>query len=503
MTAISPSCPDLARRASPVLLVYAPTAGQRMLPSPPLGLAVLAGHLRRCGARVTVVDLEARTWQEDCWAKTPAARLARAAPLRLNNPKRPFLDTARVEAFLGGQRDMEIGRVLSRWEAHLPRGRYTHLGLSVMSLQQLATSLCLARQLHRRGRPRVLLGGSYITARLSVLLERYPFVDYLVLGEGEVTLERLLRGEDPGSIPGLVHRDRGRVIHSPGRPRYAGDLTPDFSGQPFQLYRQGGAVVLPIEMSKGCRNRCRFCITSRKPLQLKAPGQVVEEMARGLRLHGARRFMAVDNAINVSQAHSVAVCEALISARLDVRWSAYFIPEDPGQEYFKLLRRAGCVQLRWGLETPSSATLRRMGKQMDPVAVSRALGAAHDCGIWNHLLLMVGHPGEKLVDLARAVAFISHNRHAIRSALVSPLDLQRVDLSDASEEGYQDGEAPVASCEAFGVTYRILRSPTAALKRRLLGLVLAGCGVRYRRNFSRWKDRVDRDQFIFRALAEA
>ncbi len=478
-----------------------------MQPSPPLGLAVLAGHLRRQGVTVEQVDLEALIWRgrkRPGLAARSMGRVGRAGP----TSTRTFEDLARVEAHISGaSRDRRISATVRAWTRLLPRplSSFTHLGLSVMSLGQLAPSLCLAHELKATRGLTVVLGGSYITDRQAPILSRYPFIDHLVLGEGEGPLRRMLSGEDPGAIPNLISRQGDAITRGPAGEAYEEDLAPDFRGLPLSLYGQRDPRVLPIEMSKGCRNRCAFCITSRKPTRLKPPEEVVAEMARGRQQHGARCFLAVDNAINMDRQHSLEVCRALEAARLEVFWSAYFIPEDPGAEYFQLLHRAGCVQLRWGVESLAPATLASMDKEVDARAVSSALASAAACGIWNHLLLMVAHPGETPADLLRTAALLVQNRHHIRSALVSPLDLGRVDLGPEAGAAYQGSSAPamVSRPHAFGVQRRELAVVSARMRRRLLELTLTGCGVKYRRNFSRYVHDVQRDQFIFRAFHES
>jgi hypothetical protein len=495
------------------LLLYAPTADGRWLPFPPLGIAVLAGHLRRRGLEVELDDLEIRFLDQDRCDGWPAAPIVRRLAARHNNPLSPFgrrrLVQRHLEGAAGrGRRDV-VDQLLDRCEALLDRelGRFTHLGLSVMSRHQLDTSLCLARRLKQRHGLKVILGGSFVTPAVAGLLERYPFVDYMIVGEGELPLERLLRGDAPEGIDNVIYRDRrGRAAASPVVQRYAEEMQPDFSGLPMDLYRRRGPpLVLPVEMSKGCRNRCAFCVTRRKPLLLKEPGVVVRELAEARARHGARCFLFVDNAFNLDREHSVAVCRAMIEARLEIRWSAYFIPELQDRAYFRLLRQAGCVQLRWGIEAPARGLLSRMNKSYDPDGVALALRRAAACGIWNHLLFMVGYPGERPADLLSTARYILQNRRAFRSALVCGLDIERVALAGNGGQQALARVHPgaVLEREVHGLPVYSLRWASRGPARRLLQLLLAGCGVGYRRNFSRYRDRIHRDQFIYEAFRRA
>ena len=69
----------------------------------------------------------------------------------------------------------------------------------------------------------VVFGGVHISALGGVLLENYPDIDYLSMGEGEVTIGELADGHDPQSIPGLVRKEGGRVVANPPRGQIAED----------------------------------------------------------------------------------------------------------------------------------------------------------------------------------------------------------------------------------------------------------------------------------------
>ena len=219
-----------------ILLLYMPTAEQKVLPAPPLGLAVLQGYLQRKGFKAAAEDLEMADWETDITALPLLKPLARRLPLRLNNPKRIFQRAEVIHAHLSGaRRSSAVSKALHRWAAQLDHSPadFAFVGFSVMSAHQLVTSLCFADYLRRHHSARILLGGSFITHRTRPLLRRYPFLDHLVLGPGERPLAALLAGRAPGTIPGLISQHHPALPARPAAPPPMDEIEPRFDGLPL------------------------------------------------------------------------------------------------------------------------------------------------------------------------------------------------------------------------------------------------------------------------------
>ena len=64
---------------------------------------------------------------------------------------------------------------------------------------------------------RTIFGGVHISALGGVLLERFKHIDYLAMGEGEVSMSQLASGRHPRDISGLVWRNDNQVVTNPQR----------------------------------------------------------------------------------------------------------------------------------------------------------------------------------------------------------------------------------------------------------------------------------------------
>lgn len=479
-----------------------PTANQRMLPFPPLGISVLAASLKKAGFEVRIRDLEMMYWDRDLFRNRFLKKLARALPLKYNNPKKIFLDLRKVYDYLdSGRPDAAMEIILNEWEgcSNIDLSRFEYIGFSVMGMEQLSTSLCFAKFLKQRYGVKIIFGGSLISEKTSVLLEKYSFLDYFIVGEGEIPLSLLLRQEEEKDIPNLIFRKGGLVTVNKTAALYSENMEPDFEGLPFDLYRRNKVLLVPYETSKGCINKCNFCITRRKELRFKEVGKIIEDLRRIRDTYGTRCFLFVDNAINLSHDFSRDLCNELIKNKLDILWSAYCIPKKEDGDYFELLRKSGCVQLRWGIESFSGDVLREMNKRIEKREVSDLLSSSHSAGIWNHVIFIFGHPLEKMGDIFEVIHFISGHKKFIRSAVLARFELERLDIFSETGNYYQDNY-PNGKCrqmEKFGIKYRIFEDRHLALKYGLLLRSFRFNGIRFIGNFNKMKGNFEENQFMF------
>jgi len=482
------------------LLLYMPTPQQELLPFPPLGIAVLAGHLRRRGLDVRIDDLEMKYWDKEMASGGFFGALMRKLRLHCFSPKRIFFKNKKVAKYLDdGKYVRRMGGILGIWEKliDVPLEECSYIGFSVMSKEQLFTSLCFAKYLHARYDAKIILGGNFITRKMGVLLERYGFLDYLVVGEGEIPLERLLMAQPEGDIENLIFRSGHTVKANPIISQYAESMEPDFDGLPFDLYRKNSApLVIPYELSKGCRHECHFCVTRRKKLYLKDIEAAVGELARIKEKYKTSHFIFVDNAINMDRDYSLQFCNRLISKGINISWSAYYISDNEDAEYFRLLHRAGCLQLRWGIETLGQGTLSEMNKETHPTELPEILSKAASAGIWNHLIFMIGHPGERASDIWKFVRFIRENKGYIKSAAINVFALERVDMLGEEGNFYQKyyNSRHVARRTLLGIKYRTYTDIYSRFRIAILAFLNATLrlnGIRHiGGSCSKWNDRL-------------
>ena len=175
----------------------------------------------------------------------------------------------------------------------------------------------------RRPEVKIIVGGAHPSAIGQLLLEHFPDIDYLCLGEGEETMADLAEGKALQDIGNLVYRDNGKVIANPRRPRLEklDDLPfpayEKLAGFPeayhlplFSFAKRYGATMIT---SRGCTFTCSYCdrtvfqsrYTSNSP-------QYIWEHMRHLRDHfDVHHINFYDDLFTASRRRVSEICELL------------------------------------------------------------------------------------------------------------------------------------------------------------------------------------------------
>ncbi len=301
------------------------------------------------------------------------------------------------------------------------------IGISISSIHQVIPGFTLAAMIKERDPGiHITLGGKMITCWRRQLPKKprlFDFFDSAVYHDGEealVSLVEFLSGQrDLEDVPNLIYRDGDEIlINELFVFEKTDDLPhPDFDGLPLEKYL-APEIILPVQACRGCYwQNCAFCnlgYGQSRDWRPRAAEHVVDEMAALQERYGTRFFFLVDEALPPSLLRAM-TCE-IKSRNLEIRWSgcARFekaLDADLLQDLFF----AGCRVLNYGLESGSQRILDRMTKGTDLHDVSRILREGAEAGIWNHIFVFFGFPGETEGDAEKTQQFIEEHLDAIQS----------------------------------------------------------------------------------------
>jgi radical SAM superfamily enzyme YgiQ (UPF0313 family) len=256
----------------------------------------------------------------------------------------------------------------------------------------------------------VIVGGPHISSMGRETLERFPDFDLAVNGEGEWALVELLHaletGGDLSAIAGLLWRDGEVVRENPTRPipkdlddlpMPAWDLLPEFPDAYIPaIYDFPRGPVATIAASRGCPFHCKFCDTSTFGARVRAysPARVVEMIQHLHQRWGVRHVMFVDDLFLASRVRVTEFCERLIASGLRISWTCAARVDTVKPDILALMKRAGCWEIGFGLETGSNELLAAMDKVARVERSEQALRWTHEAGIRTKGLFMLGYPGE-------------------------------------------------------------------------------------------------------------
>ena len=241
-----------------------------------------------------------------------------------------------------------------------------------------------------------VFGNYYATFNDSRILTKYPQVDIVVRGEGEATakhlVENIQRQEDLKKVKGITFRRNGKIVSTPDRP-----LIDDIDSLPIPdrtLLRAEyhstivGAIGAPKKFttllsSRGCPYRCRFCGCQKivnctwRPRSVNGSYDELELLAS----EGYRQFLFVDDSFTINQKRVMRLCEKIIKAKLDVEWMCEGRVNHTSRELMRLMVKAGCRIIYYGIESANQRILDYYDKQITPEQSRRAVETARRAGM--------------------------------------------------------------------------------------------------------------------------
>lgn len=273
----------------------------------------------------------------------------------------------------------------------------------------------------------IVFGGANFDGEMGLEhLKAFPFIDYVVIGEGEQTflplVRQILDGDTEHVPDGVACRQGEKIQFTPNQTLFsdfAETGPPDYDdyyrllselGQPAQ----GLDRILLYEGSRGCwwgeKHHCTFCGLNAQSMKFRAkkPEQVLKEIADLSQRYDAVRFRLVDNIIDMGYIEELFGKLAADHCDLDV-----FIETKSNlqKHQIKTLAAGGVKCMQPGLESLSLSQLRAMDKGVTPMQNIICLKWSlyyHVAVLWNILL---GFPGETNEDYQRQLELIPSLLH--------------------------------------------------------------------------------------------
>jgi len=275
----------------------------------------------------------------------------------------------------------------------------------------------------------IVVGGSHFSHSAVDALESVAEIDAVVVGEGEVTflelLERLDARDALGEISGLVYRDKdGRVVRNEPRelmkdinhlPMPAWDL---FKLDRYYFHSHGvgklaavekdHAVAAGVMTTRGCPQSCVFCANSlNKRMRYLDPVLAVDQAEILQKKYGVTALNVYDDDFLTNQKHAAAFCEELLRRDCRFTWWCGARPTRLDPEVLKLMKRAGCVSVSFGLENGTNEVLKTIRKNFTTEQVYEAIEIVGKIGFEKvNIFLILGLPGETTDTIDRTVKFV-------------------------------------------------------------------------------------------------
>lgn len=267
----------------------------------------------------------------------------------------------------------------------------------------------------------VICGGPHVTnLPESTILK--PYVDYLVINEGEVTTLELLNmifkksSHKASEIKGIAYKENGVMKLTEKRPfivKLDEIPMPAYHLLPMDSYKaygwlDEGRKFTTMITSRGCPFKCSFCISSKNFMHWWRPRsaeKVFEEILLLYHKYGIRHIYFQDDEFLVDHGRIKKLADMIIEHKLDLIWECLSRVNHIDEDLLKDMARSGCKSVLYGVEMGYDEGFKRINKPITLDMVYRAVRMTQQYGIMVKATFIIGFPWETEREIKQTISF--------------------------------------------------------------------------------------------------
>jgi len=268
----------------------------------------------------------------------------------------------------------------------------------------------------------IILGGPEVSYETEKLLQDHPFLDFIVMGEGELVMKSLLQylrkqELNLADIPGLAFKEKKEVKINP---RVSADfdwttLPSPFLNRELGDYYQG--KILYYETSRGCPFTCSYCLSGRQKVQFLPLERVKKELVL-LADSGAKQIKFVDRTFNSQKKRALEIWQYILDLKEGLNYHFEISADLLDEESIRFLKTvpAGLFNFEIGIQTTHPETMEAIYRKSQVEQVLAMIERLLDeTGVIVYLDLIVGLPYETFekfhLSFDRVLALKPHKLH--------------------------------------------------------------------------------------------
>ena len=267
---------------------------------------------------------------------------------------------------------------------------------------------------------KVIIGGAHATYLPEEVISDEA-VDFLVLGEGELTLCELIDclSKEPdkiGQVKGICYKNDDQVIFTEKR-----ELIKDLDTLPFSAWHliDLGLYYHPlcrsrrfatIVTSRGCPSRCTFCSRGvfLNHYRARSAKSVLAEIEMLVLRFAVKEIHFIDDNFSLGRRHVEEICQGIIAKGWKIKWAAPngVRADTIDEDLLKLMKQSGCYSLSFGVESGNQKTLDYIKKGITVNNIREAFRLCHKYGIETVAFIIIGLPNEDKKDINQTLRFL-------------------------------------------------------------------------------------------------
>lgn len=304
---------------------------------------------------------------------------------------------------------------------YLNKNKFDVVGLSLVGgYYQYRKLLKLSEAINKsKNRPFFMIGGHCVSAEPEYFLNKTK-ANVLIIGEGEETVVELvnvLKDKQPlTNITGLAYKENDKVVITPKR-KLIKDIDsipfPAYELFPIEYYRlvreprtENTDFVMPVLSGRGCIYACNFCWRMIKGFRPRSNENIFEEVKLLKKDYGINYIAFSDELLMSSEERVISFCEYIIKNNINIKWNCSGRLNYASKQVIRLMKKAGCVFINYGIECYDDNMLKVMNKHLTTEQIRIGIENTLAEGISPGFNIIFGNIGEGKEELQKGVDFL-------------------------------------------------------------------------------------------------
>jgi len=281
------------------------------------------------------------------------------------------------------------------------------IGISIITFRVLFVYK-LIRALKEKGFT-IIVGGTHPTDCPEEAIKNGA--DVVVQGEGEDVLREWLKDTSKRGI--LARKPPVDLAKLP---------KPDLSIFDLNAFKGEDDFIKGLHRiytSRGCPGRCTFCDWQvfAQNFRYYPIATVIEQVKERIEKYGIKSFTIADDCFTTNKDYVYEFCREI--GKLGVAWRANSRANLVDRTLLEAMRKSGCRQVSFGLESGDEETLIKIKKGVSLRHNIQAPKLAHEAGLEVYACLMTGFPWETTKSVKNQIKFIREIKDAVSLFQVS------------------------------------------------------------------------------------
>lgn len=241
-----------------------------------------------------------------------------------------------------------------------------------------------------------VIGNAHASAMYVQILSNYPEVDYIVIGEGEITcyelIECLNKNGDDREIKGISFRYNSGIYKTEPRP-----MIKNLDEFPFPVkyrFSPNSPTTVTINTSRGCPYGCTYC--SLTDYWGAWRGKSVDEVLKEIEFlvsEGAKYLTFTDDHFTFNKKRAMEIASHF--GEYDLQWRMQCRVDRIDKEMLEVFKNNNLDIIAYGVESMSPTILKNIHKGVAVEQVVKAFEISHEVDIPEiQANIMIGLPGE-------------------------------------------------------------------------------------------------------------